>query len=141
MTSLRKIAAPVTCVAVICGAAILWPVYKQEVIERKLAEAAKEYRVRAEQGDAQAQYQFGASFAKGDGVLKDRAEAVHSFRKAAEQGDAKAQYSLGVSYFQGQGVPQDYAEAVLWFRKAADQGDKTAQAALTGFWVSHWFDQ
>jgi hypothetical protein len=61
MTSLRKIAASVTCVAVIGGAAILWPVYKEKATERKLAEAA---RVRAGQGDANAQYRLGKMYAQ-----------------------------------------------------------------------------
>jgi hypothetical protein len=55
MTSFRKVAALVTCVAVICGAAIIWPVYKKKAMERKLAETARVYRVRAGQGDAKAQ--------------------------------------------------------------------------------------
>src|SRR6266702_1426909 len=121
MTSLRKMAAPVTCVAVICGAAILWPVYKKRAIERKLAEAARVDRVRAEQGDANAQYSLGVSYAWGKGVPQDYAEAVRWYRKAADQGDANGQYSLGFSYAQGLGVPQDYAQAVRWYRKAADQ--------------------
>jgi hypothetical protein len=39
MTTVRKIAVSVTCVAVIGGAAILWPLYKEKATERKLAEA------------------------------------------------------------------------------------------------------
>src|SRR5882724_3270144 len=88
MTSLRKIAAPVTCVAVICGGAILWPVYKEKATERKLAEAARVIRVRAEQGEADAQYSLGNSYRKGEGVPRDYAEAVRWYGKAAEQGDA-----------------------------------------------------
>ena len=52
MTLSRKI---VACLAVTCGAAILWSAYKEKAMERKLAEAAQEYRVRAERGDAEAQ--------------------------------------------------------------------------------------
>src|SRR3989442_10979132 len=61
MTSFWKIAAPVTCVADICDAAILWPVYKENAIERKLAEDA---RVRAEQGDAKAQFKLASSITR-----------------------------------------------------------------------------
>src|SRR5712671_2394904 len=116
MTSLRKIAASVTCVGVICGAAILWPVYKEKAAERKLVEAAMVIRVRAEQGEADAQYSLGASYAQGKGVPQNYTEAVRWFRKAADQGDAKAQNNLGFMSYYGQGVPQDYAEAVRWFR-------------------------
>src|SRR5438128_229016 len=96
MISFWKIAAPVTCVAVICGAAILWPVYKKKAIERKLAEAARVDRVRAEQGDAKAQHSLGVSYYQGEGVPRDYDEAVRWYRKAAEQGDANAKYALGV---------------------------------------------
>jgi hypothetical protein len=130
MTSLRKIAASVTCVAVICAAAILWPVYKQKATERKLAEAARVDRVRAEQGDAKAQHSLGVSYTNGEGVPRDYAEAVRWYRKAADQGFAKAQYGLAFSYAYGQGVSQDYAAAVRWSRKAAEQGLATAQYAL-----------
>lgn len=68
MTSLRKIAAPITFVTVICGAAILWPVYNEKATERKLAVAA---RIRAEQGDANAQYTLGFMYYQGQGVPRD----------------------------------------------------------------------
>src|SRR6266496_4295844 len=112
MTSFQKIAASVTCVAVICGAAIFWPVYKKKAIERELVEAAREYRGRAEQGDAKAEYSLGNSYAHGRGVPQDYVEAVRWFRKAADQGDATGQDGLGYMYYHGQGVTQDYAEAV-----------------------------
>ena len=131
MTSLRKIAASATCVAVICGAALLWPVYKQKAIERKLAEAA---RVRAEQGDAQGQYSLAVSYAHGQGVRQDHAEAVRWYRKAADQGYAKAQSKLASIYFYGKGVGQDYAESLRWARKAAEQGDADAQIALASMY-------
>jgi TPR repeat protein len=86
MTSLWKIAAPVACVAVICGAAILWWVRKERATERKLAEDA---RVRAEQGEAKAQFRLGYIYSQGKGVSQDYTEAVRWYRKAADQGDAK----------------------------------------------------
>src|SRR6266566_3794504 len=95
MTSPRRVAAVVACVAVICGAAILWPVYKGKATGRKLVEAARVIRVRAEQGDAKAQYDLGACYAQGKGVPRDYTESVRWLRKAAEQGDATAQYGLG----------------------------------------------
>lgn len=127
MTSFRKIAALVTCVAVIGAAAILWPVYKRNATERRLAEAA---RVRAEQGDAKAQSNLASMYYYGRGVPQDYAEAVRWSRQAADQGDAKAQYSLGLMYYKGQGLPRNDAEAVRWYRKAAEQGYPQAQYGL-----------
>ena len=85
---------------------------------------------RAEQGDAEAQYNLGVSYAEGDGVVKDLEEAIKWWRKAADQGNADAQTNLGIAYGYGAGVAQDYEEAVKWYRKAADQGDADAKKAL-----------
>jgi TPR repeat protein len=130
MTSLRKIAAPVTCLAVVCGAAILWLVYKDKATDRKLAEAARVMRVRAEHGEADAQYSLGNSYRQGEGVPRDYAESVRWLRKAADQGDAKAQSDLAFMYSNGKGVTRDYAEALRLYRKAAEQGYAKAQYGL-----------
>ena len=57
---------------------------------------------RAEQGDAQAQYELGKLRWDGtEDLAKDRVEAVRWYRKAAEQGLAEAQKALkelGVEY-------------------------------------------
>ena len=130
MPATSNFAAVVTCVAVIGGAAILWRVYKEKATERKLAEEVRVIRVRAEKGEADAQYRLGLSYCYGQGVPQDYTEAVRWFRKAAEHGYAKAQYSLGSSYYYGGGVPHDYTEAIRLYRKAADQGDAMAQYGL-----------
>ena len=44
----------------------------------------------AEQGDAVAQFEFGAMYGKGEGVRQDSAQAVTWYRKAAVQGHAEA---------------------------------------------------
>ncbi len=130
MKSFWKIAVPVICVVAICGTAIVWHVYKQKKIERKLAEEARAFRVRAEQGDAKAEYDLGHTYYYGQGTPQDYAEALRWFREAADQGYAKANYGIGYMYYHGQGVPQDYAEALRSFRKGADQGDARAQYFL-----------
>ncbi len=87
-------------------------------------------RVRAEAGDAEAQFSLGSMYANGEGVPQDDAEAVRWFRLAADQGHARAQYNLGVMYANGRGVPEDDAEAVRWWRLAAEQGYARAQYNL-----------
>ena len=54
----------------------------------------KEYRKAAEQGDANAQYNLGVCYEKGEGVKKDLSQAVQWYRKAAEQGMPGAQSKL-----------------------------------------------
>ena len=94
------------------------------------AEAVRRFRLAAEQGDANSQFNLGVMYAEGHGVPRDDAEAVRWYRLAADQGLANAQYILGAMYATGRGVPQDYAEALEWYRLAADQGHATAQTRL-----------
>ena len=68
------------------------------------AEAARRYRIAAEQGDVEAQNQLGYMYRLGQGVPKDDVEAASWTRKAAEQGNADAQARLGYMYGIGRGV-------------------------------------
>jgi len=125
-----KIAVPISCVALISGAALTWQVFKLRTNELKLVQDARTCRVRAEQGDAKAEANLGNMYYHGRGVPQDYAEALGWYRKAADQGDAKAENSIALLYYQGQGVPQDYAEALRWYRKAVDQGYPPGQYNL-----------
>ena len=84
----------------------------------------------AQGGSAEAQYQLGQRYDKGQGVPQDYKEAAKWTRLAAEQGYAQAQNSMGFRYFHGTAVPQDYKEAAKWFRLSAEQGHETAQNNL-----------
>ena len=97
---------------------------------RQLAKDATAFGMRAEQGDAEAQFKLGSIYSKGKGVPKDFVEAVRWYRKAADQGFAPAQDNLGTMYADGRGVAQDYVEAARWYRKAADQGNALAEFNL-----------
>ena len=94
------------------------------------ATAIRGFRVQAEQGNAEAQYEFGRMYDMGRGTPEDDAEAARWYRKAAEQGHVRGQYQLGASYDLGVGVPADKAEAARWYRKAAEQGDAQSQYEL-----------
>ena len=85
------------------------------------AEAARWYRLAAEQGHAAAQSRLGDFHEFGYGVSQDYAEAVRWHRSAAEQGGAEAQFNLGVRYSNGRGVPQDDVQAHMWFNLAASR--------------------
>ena len=91
------------------------------------ADAVKWYRMAAEQGLANAQFNLGVMYAEGQGVPEDHAEAVKWYRMAAEQGHANAQLNLGVKNAIGQGVPEDNVFAYMWFNLAAAQGDEDAK--------------
>tara|TARA_B100000315_G_scaffold198006_1_gene189426 strand:- start:858 stop:1883 length:1026 start_codon:yes stop_codon:yes gene_type:complete len=99
-------------------------------MKEQQTEFDKWYRLAAEQGDANAQYNLGWMYHEGTEVSLDDKEAVKWWKLAAEQGDAGAQYNLGWMYYEGEGVHQDYKEVVKWWRLAAEQGHKQAQFSL-----------
>ena len=90
------------------------------------AEALKWFRLAANQGDADAQYNLGLMYARSRGVPLDYAEAMQWFQKAAAQDNATAQFSLGAMYANGQGVPRDHVRAQMWLNLAAARGYQEA---------------
>ena len=79
----------------------------------------QEYKAKAEQGDAEAQFSLGFCYDDGRGVAKNYAQAAKWYRKAAEQFYAEAQLILGCCFANGQGVGKDIVEAYAWFGMAA----------------------
>ena len=78
-------------------------------------EAARWYRLAAEQGHASAQFNLGSMYDIGDGVPQDDSETLHWFRLAAEQGHPTAQYNVGVMYDNGRGTVQNTVRSYMWF--------------------------
>ena len=86
---------------------------------------------RARKGNAEAQYQLGVIYERGDSQEQNFYKAIRWHRKAAKQGHADAQAHLGELLATGQGVEQaNYVEATRWMEKAADQGQGMAQLFL-----------
>ena len=95
------------------------------------AEAAKWYRMAAENGDAEGQLKLGNCYADGWVAVNNRREATNVYRnrqalrwyrKAAEQGQAYAMMRMAECYLEGLGVKQNEAEAAGWRRKAINHG-------------------
>ncbi len=109
-------------------------------------------QARAEQGDANGQYETGIMFLKGQGVAADRVMGLNWLEKSASQGHEKAkrkltrekknsnkfnglvkkaengnavsQYEVAMMLNSGRGVNLDQEQALNWFSVAADQGHK-----------------
>jgi len=104
---------------------------RQELLTRHAQEVAtEEDRLRAEQGDADAQILLALVYYHGRGVETDREEGLRWARLAAEQGNARGQGLLAAAYHSGIGVEQDYIEAARWARLAAEQNNNTGQVVL-----------
>ena len=61
-------------------------------------------RVKANAGDADAQYNLGVCYNVGHGVPQDSVQGAAWIRKAAEQGLVGAQFNVGLMYAYGRGV-------------------------------------
>ena len=79
-------------------------------------------RMKAEQGDVEAQWEIGKMHYNGTDVENDIAEAVKWFGRAAHNGNAEAANTLGFLFQNGRGVQQDYARAKQLYEDAAKQG-------------------
>ena len=82
----------------------------------------KWYRLSAEQGNADAQYNLGGMYLWRKGVTQDYKEAIKWYRLAAAQGNLDAQLNLGSMYYEGEGVAEDLARAHMWLSIVADRG-------------------
>ncbi|HUJ95113.1 MAG TPA: tetratricopeptide repeat protein, partial [Terriglobales bacterium] len=69
-----------------------------EGVPRDYSLAAKYYRLAAEKGLSDAQYDLAYLYELGLGVKRDLKLAAEWYRKAALKGDAEAQNNLGVLY-------------------------------------------
>ncbi len=88
---------------------------------RRFDEAARFYRMAAEQGRSQARPSLGQMFEHGHRMNRAvLAEVVYYFRTAAERGHSDAQIYLGCLIQHGCGVPQDSAGAECFYRMAAN---------------------
>ncbi len=95
-----------------------------------LVEAARLYRVAADQGVATAMYNLARMFDKGRGVERSASEAASWYEKAAKADHTAAQGSLATLYEFGEGVQLNLAEALRLYRLAADKGDGHAMTSL-----------
>ncbi len=84
----------------------------------------------AEKGEAEAQFQLGRLYFRGEAVPKDYPKAFALIQKAAAQGHAEAEGTMGLFYSGGLSVPKDEVKAVAWFQKGADKGVAKAQFNL-----------
>ena len=85
---------------------------------------------KAAAGRANAQYEIGARFAEGIGVIANPAQGYEWLRRAAEQGDIRAQRRVGDMLLNGIGVAANPTQGLEWLTRAARAGDLQAQMDL-----------
>lgn len=75
--------------------------YRDFPVQRDEQDAAKWFRLAADNGELEAQFWLGEMYLSGMGVPQDLSESVRWYRKAAEQGDAEAQHRMARFYWRG----------------------------------------
>lgn len=76
---------------------------------------------KANNGDAEAQYNLGNIYYYGKSTITDYEKAINYYKLSAEQGNLYAQHNLGTMYYFGTGVPKNLSIAKEWFKKSCDQ--------------------
>jgi len=107
--------------------------YEEELVKKKYAAAAENYRESAESGDPVAMHNLGQLYDWGMGGVNYNAKAASEwYLKAANLGDAYSMYRVGTMYQYGYGtvVNQDYDTALEWYSKAAELKNPDAMEAL-----------
>ena len=90
-------------------------------------EAARWYRLAAEQGSKAATFGLAMLYHSGNGVEQNFEEAMKLLRPVAEDGLALAQALVGIMTFRGEGVEADPIVAYAWLATAARLGEREAE--------------
>jgi len=96
-----------------------------DVVEANAAALSNELAellVKAEAGDALAQFSLGWTHFYAKGVVENSVEGVKWWTLSAQQGNAEAQWELGGANATGRGVAQDLVAAYAWYNIAAENG-------------------
>jgi uncharacterized protein len=89
-----------------------------------------EIKLRAQNGDIEAQVELAARLATGEETEVDRKQAIYWYQRAADSGSSEALYNLAMMYLFGEGVEEDTQRAVDMLSKAAIDGSTDANLVL-----------
>ncbi len=99
--------------------------------QEKASKGLQQVLMRADAGEAQAQYEMGLIYRHGWGeVERNDLKAAMWLREAADKGHANAQHELGLMYEFGQGLPQSFGRALELYEMAAAQNLREAHRSL-----------
>ena len=108
--------------------------FGREGVKRNYDEAAKWFRMAANEGERPAQRMMGYLYYYGRGVGKNFTTAYEWFYKAAED-DSESQRLIGEMYLNGD-ISGGADKAYSWIRKAVDKGDPYAMSLLGRMYIN-----
>lgn len=99
--------------------------------DESLSTLLRDWKIRAERGEAEAQYNLGWYTFKSATLPQDQERALMWFQKSARQGVMEAQFALAIMLEKGLGLtnPQ-LQQALYWYEQAAEAGLARAQYNL-----------
>lgn len=86
----------------------------------------------ADEGDPDAQTDYGGYLLTGKHLPKDARAALHYLGQAATKRQPNAAYLVGQIYWNGDGVGKDNGEAAKWWKVAHEAGRPDAASMLAG---------
>jgi TPR repeat protein len=86
-------------------------------------------------GNADAQFELGSIYDRGDGVGQSYPTAIKWYEKSASQGNKYAQNNLGYIYHFGKGVSKDYKKAIKLYNQAISQNYDKAKYNLAQMYI------
>ena len=98
--------------------------------DRDLQKAFNLYKIGAEHGHAQSQYDLGICYRQGEGTEQNFEKAIEWYLKAIEQGHGGAMCNIGILYDNGIGVDVDLDKARKYYTMSAEAGEKQGQFCL-----------
>jgi TPR repeat protein len=99
------------------------------------AKAFEWFRLSAQQGNTDAEFQVARAYAEGDGVARDLVKAQSWYARAADGGHALAQFNLALMRERGEGAPRDAAAARKLYEQAAARGLVGAMRQLAALYA------
>jgi len=94
-----------------------WETNDEDEYDEENIKRFDEYNLKAENGDAEAQYYLAKCYEKGEGVKRNYEKAFYWFSKSAEQGYEYSVSAMGWMYKGGRGVTKDNTKAKECFGK------------------------
>jgi TPR repeat protein len=120
---------------------VLVPAHADQATDQRFSQTLylqpySKLRQKAEQGDAQAQYDLAYLYYKADsdpsisGVNQSDHLAAQWYRRAALQGHSSAQYNMAVLHLRGDGVERDAISAYSWLLLARENGHGASESLM-----------
>ncbi len=95
-----------------------------------LVSALKFFKMAAEQGHVESQFELGQMYAQGLGTPQRFDEAAKWYESAAKQGHARAQFNLAFMVAHGQGAEENLLKSYEWYRISYLCGYALAKQAM-----------